>query len=70
MEIQDAVPPSWQNVLIESAVLEQLEMRGSSMIKPNCPDNWCNAIDTFKWYNPAKKEKGVVISTGYMETGE
>jgi hypothetical protein len=40
-------------------------MRGTSMIEPDCPDNWCGTIDTVKWYGPAKK--GVVISTGYTE---
>jgi len=42
--------------------LERLQMVGTGMKEPECPDNWCALAQSVKWHGPASKD--VVISTG------
>jgi hypothetical protein len=55
LESHYAVPPIWSFDPNGESQYEQLEMVGSSMREPQCPDNWCRAQDTVKWSGPAKE---------------
>ena len=64
LEVQYSLPPTWDVLGPEDPGIEKLEMSGTAMGEPNCPDSWCKTINTVKWQGPAKK--GVVITTGYV----
>jgi hypothetical protein len=57
-----AVPPHWQEQRNGKAKLNKLKMVGVSFTEPNCPDMWCNTLESVKWSGPA--EDGKIISTG------
>jgi hypothetical protein len=65
LEISYSLPPTWDRMVLENPGLVKLDMNGTSMHEPECPDRWCGTVDTIKWCGPAKK--GVVITTGYTE---
>ena len=63
-----AVPVIWREALPVDPELDRLEMVGTSMREPDCPDNWCNSVNTVKWYGPAKD--GIVITNGYVDNSK
>ena len=55
-----AIPPEWSNDGPEAKTLDALEMVGTTMREPNCPNYWCNTVkETVKWGGPA--EEGILI---------
>jgi hypothetical protein len=60
LEAHYAVPPSWSNPPPAKRTQRRLEMVGTSMREPDCPDDWCRAQESVKWSGPA--EKGVWIA--------
>ena len=67
LEVYYSLPPNWDVGPYDPSVapgIEKLEMSGTGMKEPNCPDWWCGTVDTVKWEGPAKE--GVVITTGYV----
>jgi hypothetical protein len=64
LEVSYSIPPTWDVLAPEDPGVEKLNMTGTGMREPNCPDWWCGTVDTVKWQGPAKE--GVVISTGYV----
>lgn len=47
-----AVPPIWSSENNSPTDLPVLEMVGTSMREPHCPDEWCRVMDTVKWSGP------------------
>jgi hypothetical protein len=64
-EAHYAVPVHWKVPKLVDSNLDRLEMKGTSYIEPDCPDEWCNSLNTVKWYGPAKE--GVIMTTGYKD---
>ena len=64
-EAHYAVPAHFQERKPVDPSLDRLVMKGTSFIEPDCPIEWCNSVNTIKWYGPAKE--GVIMSTGYKE---
>ena len=63
MEAHYAIPPSWNApVPFGKKPHAKLEMRGTSMIEPDCPNQWCRSAPdkTVKWSGPG--EHGVWIA--------
>jgi hypothetical protein len=55
-----AIPSEWSQYPPATKKLDALEMVGTTMREPNCPNHWCNTVkDTVKWSGPA--EDGVLI---------
>jgi hypothetical protein len=45
-----AVPPHWDGHVAADKKTEQpLQILGTSFYEPNCPNGWCNSINTVKW---------------------
>ena len=65
LEAHYAVPPLYKSALPLDPDLDQLEMVGTSFREPNCPDEWCNSLNTVKWHGPGKTS--TIITTGYKE---
>ena len=64
LEAHYAVPPSWSDEPSASdPPLPKLQMVGTSMKEPECPDEWCSSVDTVKWPNH-ETTFGEVITTG------
>jgi hypothetical protein len=58
LEVHYAIPPIWKTEPPHQKSLEKLDMVGSTMREPNCPDDWCRAgKDTIKWRGPAEVGK-------------
>jgi hypothetical protein len=47
-----AVPPSWQEVPDSLDPYPALEMVGTSMLEPECPDYWCHLQDAARFEGP------------------
>lgn len=60
MEMHYAVPPVWNDNPPEG-VDETLQMVGTSMKEPGCPDVWCDLEHAVKWQGPG--EEGYVLTT-------
>ena len=58
-EVHYAIPSIWTDQDPEDPNLDRLVMRGTSFIEPDCPDEWCNSVDTVKWYG--SQHKGGVV---------
>jgi hypothetical protein len=65
-EAHYAVPPIW-NVVPEPSSLPasdrgflRLEMVDTAIREPDCPNKWCNTMDTIAWGGPA--EEGILIT--------
>ena len=54
LEAHYAVPPIWSNDPPAEPTLDKLDMVGTSMKEPNCPDNWCRAQDAVQWSGPGE----------------
>jgi hypothetical protein len=60
LEAHYAVPLEWSNEPPEEKKHIELEMVGTTMREPKCPNYWCNTEkDTIKWGGPA--EEGILI---------
>ncbi|MGK3733692.1 MAG: hypothetical protein ACI8RD_005958 [Bacillariaceae sp.] len=55
-----AIPPDWAKV-IPNDVHPKLEVVGTSMMNPECSDNWCNLKTAKKVHGPG--EYGVVLTS-------
>jgi hypothetical protein len=73
MEAHYAIPPSWAKrpgvdyeedpggaAAPGTQKFPKLEMIGTSMIEPGCPNEWCRTMDTVQWSGPG--EAGVWIA--------
>jgi len=60
LEAHYAVPPTWNEEPSGERKHTRLEMIGTSMTEPDCPDDWCRAQDTVKWSGSG--EEGYVIN--------
>jgi hypothetical protein len=55
-----AIPLEWGEEPPEEKKYDALEMVGTTMREPNCPNYWCNTVkETVKWSGPA--EDGILI---------
>ena len=63
LEMDYAVPPHWRGEPEWETNFNKLEMRGTSMKEPDCPNVWCASINTVKWQGPAIE--GKVITAGW-----
>jgi hypothetical protein len=76
LEAHYAIPPIWANdpVSIPSSndnnnsnnntsELPKLEMRGTTMTEPDCPNNWCLSTKSKQWSGPG--EKGYWIAPNF-----
>jgi hypothetical protein len=54
LEAHYGVPPRWANAAPGLNTEPVLEMVGTSMKEPNCPDNWCRGQDSVKWSGPGE----------------
>jgi hypothetical protein len=56
LEAHYAVPPHWsREPLPEEAPLPRLEIVGSSLKEPECPNDWCASQNTVKWGGPGEE---------------
>jgi hypothetical protein len=61
LEAHYAVPPHWNvNIPVEEKKHNKLQMLGTSMSEPDCPDTWCRTQNAIKWSGPG--EEGFWIS--------
>jgi hypothetical protein len=66
LEAHYAIPEHWSEQVDENQVARRikeypkLKMVGTSMIEPDCPNEWCRTKDTVKWSGPG--EAGVWIA--------
>ena len=56
-----AIPPNWGEITPDDRH-PKLEVIGTSLLEPSCPDNWCNLRDAKKVHGPG--EYGTVLTTG------
>lgn len=54
LETHYAVPPMWSRNPSPPRQHYQLEMAGTSMLHPECPDEWCLTQDAVKWSGPGE----------------
>ncbi|GAX10029.1 hypothetical protein FisN_25Lh122 [Fistulifera solaris] len=54
LEAHFAVPPRWAESPTHRTS-EKLQMVGTSMMEPNCPDNWCRTQNSIKWSGPGEE---------------
>lgn len=62
IESHYAVPEEWNELTPTSREHPDLKVVGTSMLEPNCPDNWCNLAKAKKVYGPG--QYGTVLTTG------
>jgi len=55
----DAIPPQWEDSPTTKYEIP-LQMHGTTMEEPTCPNYWCNTINSKKWSGPG--EEGYVIN--------
>ena len=51
-EAHYAVPPEWVNPPPDKKRQTKLEMRGTGITEPDCPNHWCRSTDSVKWSGP------------------
>lgn len=61
VEAHYAIPPNWDEVVPDKKN-PKLELIGTSLLEPSCPDNWCSLKNAKKVYGPG--EYGTVLTTG------
>jgi hypothetical protein len=54
LEAHYAVPPVWANEPPIERRYRKLQMVGTSMKEPGCPDEWCRTQQSVKWSGPGK----------------
>lgn len=55
LETHYAVPPHWAQDPPAQRKQRKLQMVGTTMKEPACPDDWCRTQDTVKWSGPGEK---------------
>lgn len=55
LEAHYAVPPQWNQPPPSVRHQRRLEMVGTSMREPECPNQWCATKNTVKWSGPGEK---------------
>lgn len=55
LEAHYAVPPHWSNPPERPRQHNRLQMVGTSMIEPDCPNQWCRTQSSVKWSGPGEK---------------
>jgi len=55
LETHYAVPPSWIDDPPKEKRHPRLQMVGTSMTEPECPNEWCGTKDTVKWSGPGEE---------------
>jgi hypothetical protein len=55
IEAHYAVPPSWADSPPPTRTQRRLEMVGTSLREPDCPDDWCRTQESIKWSGPGEK---------------
>ena len=61
IEAHYAVPPDWYEI-VPDRKKPKLEVVGTSMLEPDCPNNWCSLKSAERVYGPG--EYGTVLTTG------
>ena len=54
LEAHYAVPPHWSRDPVGPRQYQRLEMVGTSLRQPDCPDDWCATQNSVKWSGPGK----------------
>ena len=55
LEAHYAVPPIWAHDPVGPRQHTRVQMIGTSMKEPDCPDDWCRTQDTVKWSGPGEE---------------
>jgi hypothetical protein len=63
LEAHYAVPPEWKNPAPAIKKHKRLQMVGTSLKEPDCPDDWCHAANSVRWSGPG--EGGVWIAPNF-----
>lgn len=63
-----AVPEHWDK-LKSPATQDKLQVVGTSLREPDCPDEWCALKNSKRWYGPAPSD-GRVLTTKDYKTHE
>ena len=66
MEAHYAVPPVWSQSPSSTKQHRALEMKGTSMMEPDCPNQWCRTMFAKKWSGPG--EEGYVLNPDGSKT--
>jgi hypothetical protein len=56
-----AVPPNWMEIPDSPDPYPELEMLGTSMLEPECPNYWCHLQDVMQLEGPGE---GGGVTTG------
>lgn len=64
LESHYAVPPSWSEVSNVKSGFPALELVGTSLTEPSCPNHWCGTENSVKWGGPG--EKGFWITPSFQ----
>lgn len=54
LESHYAVPIEWQDKPDREPTLPEVEVRGTSLREPGCPNDWCSLQNAVKWRGPAE----------------
>ena len=59
LEAHYAIPPDWRKEppvtdAADRDTPNELEMIGTSMREPHCPNNWCRTMDSVQWSGPGR----------------
>ncbi|KAL7569909.1 hypothetical protein ACA910_008573 [Epithemia clementina (nom. ined.)] len=54
-EAHYAVPPQWINPPPAEKRYTKLEMRGTGIAEPDCPNQWCRSMESIKWSGPGEE---------------
>jgi hypothetical protein len=49
-----AIPPEWESEAGWENNLPEVEVIGTSLREPECPDSWCQLQDAVRWHGPAE----------------
>ena len=55
MEAHYAVPPHWSRPIPADGSHVKLEMKGTGISEPECPNHWCRSKDSIKWSGPGEE---------------
>lgn len=55
LESHYAIHPGWSKEPPAERKHRKLEMHGTSMDEPECPNNWCRSMESVKWSGPGEE---------------
>lgn len=55
LEAHYAVPPEWDTQPPAEKQYRHLQMVGTSLTEPGCPNDWCNSVDAVTWSGPGEE---------------